>query len=70
MIVLVTNCLWESLTLSMLKADSADNKLVDCFLFFFLFFFFLFFQKIGFDILCKLLPWETICVKHQTLSSG
>ena len=42
-------------------ANSADNKLI---------FFFLFAQKIGFDILCKLSPEETICIKHQSLFSG
>ena len=32
--------------------------------------FFLFFPKIGFDILCKLSPMETICIKCQILFSG
>ena len=65
-------------------AAAADNMIQYIF-FFFLFFgenkawhfmwtinflFFFFFQKIGFDILCKLSPWETVCMKGQTLFSG
>ena len=30
----------------------------------------LFFPKVGFDILCKLSPYETICMKFQSLLSG
>ena len=30
----------------------------------------IFCQKIGFDISCKLSPWETICIKCQNLFSG
>ena len=29
-----------------------------------------FFMKIGFDILCRLSPMETICIKYQILFSG
>ena len=34
------------------------------------FFFFFFLQKTGFDILCELSPWETICMKCRSLFSG
>ena len=30
---------------------------------------FIFSQKIGFDVSCKLSPWETICIKRQILFS-
>ena len=30
---------------------------------------FIFFQKKGFDTTCKLSPWETICMKYQSLFS-
>ena len=48
------------LTLIMLWADSADDKLV---------IFFIFTQKIGSDTSCKLSPEETICIKCQVLFS-
>ena len=54
------------LTLNTLWAKSADDK----FLILFPFFFFFFFQEIGFNILCKLSPKETICMKRQTLFYG
>ena len=38
--------------------------------FIFIFFIFFFFQKIGFDISCKLPPKETICMKCQSIFSG
>ena len=49
------------LTFSMLLADSADDKLMT--------FFLILCVKIGFDILCKLSPKETICMKCQILFS-
>ena len=33
-------------------------------------FFLIFFQKIGFDTSCKLSPYETVCMKCQSLFSG
>ena len=45
-----------------LLANSADDKLI--------MFFSYFSKKIGFDILCKLSPQETICMKCQSLFSG
>ena len=48
------------LTFSMCWADSADDKLMV----------FHFSKKIGFDICCKLLPKEKICMKCQILFSG
>ena len=32
-------------------------------------YFFIFFPEISFDISCKLSPWETICMKYQSLLS-
>ena len=46
---------------AILWTNSADDKLMDIFLFF---------QSIGFDILCKLSPKETICIKCQNLFPG
>ena len=46
------------LTFTTFWANSADNILMN---------FFLFFQKTGFDISCKLSPMETICMKCQIL---
>ena len=51
-----------SFKLTLLWADSADDKLIIFFLFFS--------QKIGFDISYKLSPWEIICMKCQILFSG
>ena len=51
-------------TLHNLPANSADDKLMIFFLFFF------FPQKTDFNISCKLSPPETICKKCQNLFSG
>ena len=48
-----------ALTLTTLWTNSADDKLVIIFLFFP--------ENTGFDILCKLSPLETICIKCQIL---
>ena len=50
------------LTFTNLWADSADDKLMIVFLFFF-------FQKTGFDTSCKLSPFERICMKCRNLFS-
>ena len=49
------------LSFTTLLANSTHNKLMILFLFS---------QKTGFDILCKLSPMETICMKYQILFSG
>ena len=52
---------WAShLTCITLLANSTDDKLI----------FFLFYQKIGYDISCKLSPKEKICIERQSLFSG
>ena len=65
----------------LILAYSADDNLIIfffffvffvlfCFLCLFVFCFVLFFfQKKGFDILCKLSPYTTICIKCQSLCS-
>ena len=55
-----TSDITGTLTLTMLWADSADDKLVILFLVY---------QKIGSDTLCKLSPKATICMKCQILFS-
>ena len=49
----------QALTFTTLWINSADDKLA----------FFIFFQKISFDISCKV-SLETICIKYQSLFSG
>ena len=51
----------KNLTFTTLWANSVDDKLC---------YFSYFSQKIVFDISCKLSPWETICMKSQTLFSN
>ena len=50
-----------TLTLSTLWAHSTEDELM---------IFFVFFQKIRFDISCKLSPQEAICMKCRILFSG
>ena len=54
-------CFLVPLAFTTLLANSADDKFVTVFLFF---------KKTGFDILCKLSPMETVCMKCQLLFSG
>ena len=51
---------WFSLNFTTFWANSADNILI--------IFLFYFSKKIVFDILCKLYPLETICMKRSKLS--
>ena len=51
-----------SLTLSILLGKNFSRWQLEIFSFFFFFP-----KKIGFDILCKLSPWETICMECQNL---
>ena len=64
----ITVPLWKSIRLSILAvlnfttlwANSADDKQIFC----------SFSQKTAFDILCKLSPMKTICMKCQNQFSG
>ena len=57
----------QFVTLGKLLSKAGMNYFFFFFFFFFFFLFSYFSQKTGFDISCKLSPWETICMKYQSM---